>query len=234
MNDNVAKPMPAGATPPAMSPATPDVKPAAAAPAPTGLIVFGRDARGKAHASHFTAADAALAQKAAGLMHMRVLPLTTDEHRALATKLPAGRLFESGAAFVPFCRNQVHEQLAATPGAFAPTQPAEAGLPPRGLGKPVGGRGARRADPGDQAPVPTSGPAGEPASASAKPARLAVGAVVLACEGEEEGWWEAVVAAEKGDDLLVLRWRDWPDLPVFVRRRDHLASLPPGLAGKQG
>jgi hypothetical protein len=34
-------------------------------------------------------------------MGMRVLRLDTDEQRALAAKLPEGRVFESGRAFVP-------------------------------------------------------------------------------------------------------------------------------------
>lgn len=76
--------------------------------------------------------------------------------------------------------------------------------------------------------------AGGPAKSTADPGdddgdRFAVGAVVLACETPGEGWFEVTVAAHKGADLVLLRWRDWPDLPPFVRRRDHLALLPPAL-----
>ena len=68
----------------------------------TAAVVFGLDDAGKPHASAFTAHDAELAEKAAALMGMRVLRPGTDEQRALAAKLPKGRVFGSGRAFVPF------------------------------------------------------------------------------------------------------------------------------------
>jgi hypothetical protein len=48
---------------------------------------------------------------------------------------------------------------------------------------------------------------------------------VLACEGDGQGWFESVVIGTD-DDLLKLRWRDWPKLPVFARRRSQVALLP--------
>ena len=58
---------------------------------------LGSDDAGKPHASKFGEADAELAIKAAGLMSMRVLPVTTDEHRAAASGAGAlGRIFDVG------------------------------------------------------------------------------------------------------------------------------------------
>jgi hypothetical protein len=68
------------------------------------LIVMGLDDTRKPHASTFDEEDAELATKAAGLMGMRVVPLVTAELQALAAKLPRGRVFASGRAFVPFVR----------------------------------------------------------------------------------------------------------------------------------
>src|SRR4051812_20984121 len=72
---------------------TANPKPSSAAPA---IIVFGRDEAGKAHASWFDQSEAALAEKAADLMGLRVLRVQTDEHRVLAAQLPHGRVFASG------------------------------------------------------------------------------------------------------------------------------------------
>jgi hypothetical protein len=82
----------------------------------TAIVLFGLDDRGKPHASAFDAANAELAQKAAGLMGMRVLRPETDDQRALAAKLPRGRVFESGRAFVPFVKRPIYESLAAFGG----------------------------------------------------------------------------------------------------------------------
>jgi hypothetical protein len=80
------------------------------------LIVFGLDHARKPHASRFKPDEASLAEKAAGLMGMRLLRTTTDEQRALAAKLPRGRVFKSGKAFVPFVKPRLYESLAALAG----------------------------------------------------------------------------------------------------------------------
>ena len=84
-----------------MSAGTDIARPEAGAPA-LALVVFGRDGIGRPHASVFDRSEADLAEKAAGLMGTRVLRVRTDEQRELAAKLPHGRLFASGRAFVPF------------------------------------------------------------------------------------------------------------------------------------
>jgi hypothetical protein len=48
---------------------------------------------------------------------------------------------------------------------------------------------------------------------------------VLACEGDGQGWFESVVIGTD-DDLLKLRWRDWPKYGPFARRRSQVALLP--------
>src|SRR3954470_16537649 len=81
------------------------------APATPALIVFGRTEPGKAHAAFFDRSEAALAEKAADFMSLRVLRVKTDEHRALATQLPHGSVFASGRAFVPFVKAALFLQL---------------------------------------------------------------------------------------------------------------------------
>jgi hypothetical protein len=44
-------------------------------------------------------------------MTLRMLRVRTDEHRALATQLPHGRVSASGRAFVPFVKAALFPQL---------------------------------------------------------------------------------------------------------------------------
>ena len=76
-------------------------------------MVFGRDNSRKPHASCFDEANAEQAEKAADLMGMHVLRLETAEARELAAKLPQGRIFASGRAFVPFVKAGLYASLAA-------------------------------------------------------------------------------------------------------------------------
>ena len=162
------------------------------------VVVFGLDDGGKAHASWFGGADAELAIKAAGLMGYHVLPITTDDHRAAASGLAAGRVFASGKGFVPFAKMAAYEALRAFGEAYQPPAPVEAAPEP--------------------APAVTSTPQ--------RWEDLAVGSLVLASLGADEGWFEAVVIEARGEAIFVLRWQGWPEDAAFVRRADGLALLP--------
>ena len=191
-------------------------KPSSAAPA---LVVFGRDEAGKAHAAWFDQSEAALAEKAADLMGLRVLRVRADEHRALAAQLPHGRVFASGRAFMPFTKASLFMALQTAAQAAADAKPVKL---------------VASADDGSEAKLPITEPKPTASSPNGKApvgwADLGVGSLVLACEGPREGWWEAVVLEEEAD-LFTLRWRDWPTLPRFVRRRWQLAILHPAGRG---
>src|SRR5918994_7152786 len=79
----------------------------------TTVVLFGRSETGKARASAFGHSEAELARKAAELMDLRLLPVRTDAERALAAKLPRGRVFASGRAFVPFVKDALLTELQA-------------------------------------------------------------------------------------------------------------------------
>lgn len=214
MNDNIANPGPE------------------ADPAPAGcaLAVFGRDEGGKPHASRFGAKDATLAEHAAGLMGMQVLRLETSEHQELGAKLPAGRVFESGRAFVPFVKGALFDQLAATPGAFTPARPPETAVPATASRKAGGGRPTQKASDGKPAVEKAApGPGTPPADRDA----LAVGHRCLAAEeNAPEVWYLAEVTALKGPALLQLVWvgGQYEGEPPIIRHREHLAMLPPAIA----
>lgn len=81
-------------------------KPADTAAAPA-LIVFGVDDSQRPHASWFNEADALLAEKAAGLMGLKVR-VTTPEHRAVADE----RVFASGKVSCLSSRREGARRLA--------------------------------------------------------------------------------------------------------------------------
>lgn len=191
------------------------------------VVVFGRDDKGKPHASRFDAAHAPLAERAAGLMGMRVLRIASEEHVALTARLPSGRIFASGRGFVPFVKAELFAKLAAEPDAFAPDRPADLIASAPGKLK------------GDRRAVAAAEPAGEPTDRLDGPgtpatdwASVKVGSLVLAAEeGSPTIWYVATLVAERGDDLFELRWFDWPAEPLIVRRREHLGLFPLALAG---
>ena len=53
---------------------------------------------------------------------------------------------------------------------------------------------------------------------------IAPGHLVIAQESLVNGWWEAIVLDRK-DDLLTLRFRDYPRLPKFFRHRSAVALM---------
>ena len=185
------------------------------------LVVFGRDEAGKAHGSSFAQAEATLATKAAALMNLRVLPIRTEAERALATRVPKGRVFASGKAFVPFIKASLYLELqtAALNSGITPLNPPTAST--------AGGGG--QVKPGaPQLPPPTKLP--RSVGTAKQPcgwADIQVGAIVLTMEPPYRDWFEAEVVAVQGEDLLTLCWRDWPELPPVVRRRVQLGLMHP-------
>ena len=55
---------------------------------------------------------------------------------------------------------------------------------------------------------------------------IAPGHLVIAQESLDNGWWEAIVLDRK-DDMLTLRFRDYPRLPKFFRHRTAVALMSP-------
>ena len=188
------------------------------------IVVFGRDEAGRAHASSFTESEAKLAEKAADFMNLRVLRVRTDEHRALAVRVPRGRVFATGRAFVPFVKAALFLELQSAA--------LNSGIKPLKL---LTGPTASGAD--EPSPTP------EPAAASKKPSKangsrpvkqpcgwadIQVGAIVLAGSPPRyHDWYECVVIAVEGDDRYTLRYCDWPKEPPFVRRRVQIGLMHP-------
>ena len=175
----------------------------------TAVVVFGRDEAGRPRASAFGQNEADLATRAAGLMEMQLLQIGSDEHRTLSAKLPRGRVFASGRAFVPFIKADLYEVLTVLAGAPAAPPP---------VSKP---------EPASAAPPRPPEGTSKAGIAPDTWDDIGVGSIVLATEAPGEGWWECIVLKAE-DDLITLKWRDWPRLPVFARRPWQIGLLPPG------
>jgi hypothetical protein len=200
-----------------MSPqATPELTDAPA------LVVFGRDATGKPHASSFTAAEADLATKAAELMGLRLLPVRTDTERALAAKVPRGRVFATGRAFVPFIKDTLLTELQAA-ALNTGVKPLKllTGPAASGAGEPIPSApvAAAKLAKGN-GPAPVKQPCGW--------ADIQVGSIVLgAAPPRRTEWFECLVIAVEGEDLFTLRYCDWPKEPPFKRRRVEIGLMHP-------
>ena len=77
------------------------------------LVVFGRDKGGKPHASSFTAERGRPRHQGSGADGLAPAA-GPDRHRAgLAAKVPRGRVFATGRAFVPFIKATLLTELQA-------------------------------------------------------------------------------------------------------------------------
>ncbi|TAU77950.1 hypothetical protein [Rhizobium ruizarguesonis] len=176
---------------------------------PHPVIILGRDDSGKAHASFFPATDAQPASRAASLMGMFSLKADNDAVRSLLPKLPKGKLFDSGKAFVPFVKQDLYQQIAAH-------------LPEADRVKAE----TVRAAPAD---VSQQGHAATPSNVPDDWSKILVGSSVLATDDPLEGWFEATVVELKPDSVLRLQWRHYLDLPPFNRKLEDVALLHPSM-----
>ena len=172
---------------------------------PTPLVLFGIDSRGKPKAARFGKQHAGLALKAATQLQLQVLEGNDPKIADLAARLPVGRVHATGRTFVPFIRRDLYDQLvaAAGNGSAHPEAPSN------------GSSSASGSTPGGSAPHLPKDWQG-----------IGLGDLVIANDGREEGWYEAIVVHVDGD-MLTLRWRDYPRERRVVRHRDRIALLYP-------
>lgn len=194
------------------------------------LIVFGRDDARKPHASIFLLPEVEAAEGAAKLMGMHSHRIEPGEAVDIAMRLPRGKLFDSGKAFVPFVKGEVYARIAALAGvaderdggpgddkAADSPENASAGSPApvAALGGGDGGGGAAGGNGGDLW------------------AKLAVGDMVLASEGPDEGYFEARIMKAKAKGIFTLKFRDYPDAPQVDRSYYQLGLIHPRQLAKK-
>ena len=178
------------------------------------LILFGLDEGKKPHASTFTGDLVERALIAAEEMGMASIRLDTDEVRAIASKLPAGKIFDSGKAFVPFVKASTYEAIVKhLPDGVEPPKPR----PPK----------PKAQKPGVPPQTHAKLPDGITPVIATDWSTLTVGSLVLASEGKGEGWFECVIVELGENDTFWLKWRDWPEMDNIVRHRSNIGLLPP-------
>ena len=178
------------------------------------LVVLGLDIDGKPHASRFAEHDAPLLTRAAEMMGFHVIrvPPDNEELYRLAEGLPLGKIFATGRAFVPFVARATFDKLGAlVEGGVTIEQRATSGA------RPV-------------YPLADMFTTDAVNTADALWAKVEIGTVVLAEQPDVwgPGWWESIVVAVDGDNLM-LRWMDTPADKPFPAKRREVALRHPGL-----
>jgi hypothetical protein len=175
---------------------------------PSPLVLFGIDNHGKPKAARFGREHASLAIKAATQLQLNVLASNDPNVAEIAARLPVGRVHATGRTFVPFIRRDLYDRLvaAAPNGNFdQPPSPPASGASGGAAGSP----------PGSAPNLPRNWQ------------EIGVGDLVLAQEDPQDGWYEVIVV-EVANDMLTLRWRDYPRQRKLVRHRLRLGLLYPG------
>lgn len=172
------------------------------------VIVFGRHGQ-KARGSWFPSDAAPAAKSAADLMGMNSLTVANDDLRQLATKLPEGRLFGSGKAFVPFVKGALVDALATH-------LPTGESLKIRLVGnaselaKTEGGEATKGKTEQEQPHLPKDW------------SDIKVGSLVLASESDDDGWWPCIVTEAYPKELR-LKWQTFEGYPPFTRAYEQVA-----------
>ena len=133
-------------------------------------------------------------------MKLQLLRPVTATQIELAKKLPVGRIHANGTGFVPPIRGDLYSELQLA------AQPAQQS------GTPLVATSAAPAGPAKGLPQDWDS--------------IEVGHLVIAHENMIEGWWEAIVIAAD-NDMLTLRWRDYPKVAPITRHRTAVALLKP-------
>jgi hypothetical protein len=180
----------------------------------TQLFVYGLDEAGKPKGARFPATETEKVLPVATVMKLQSCQACSEKIANLGMKLPVGRIYARGKAFIPNIKRELydkllaaigssqegrdHSQIEGTAASSATPAPAEAGpiLPPLASGLPQNWES------------------------------IAAGNMILAHESPGEGWWEAIVIS-RDDAILTLRYRDYPKAPKFERHVSTVALINP-------
>lgn len=181
------------------------------------LFVLGFDLDNKPRGGRFDKVDDRIVSVALDLGLAAVIKAST-EFGQVAQKLPAGRLYASGKAFIPAIKEALLTELMTI------------------LRKSGDASEAYRLE-----NRPTKKDSEEPLVRCKSPItsglprnwdEIDAGHLVLAEEGTDDGYWPCICQLRDGD-LLTLRYRDAPKLPAFVRHVTTVALINPGPLANQ-
>jgi hypothetical protein len=181
------------------------------------LFVIGLDSAGKPRGARFAECKDNIVNAALDMMLSCVYPASVNFAQE-AMKLPPGRVYASGKAFIPNVRKDLYAKLTAV---LAAADDGSQVLKLKGATDRSDDMPAQM--PASEQPAAISG--GLPRNWEA----VAAGDMVLVHESADEGWWEAIVVGRDGE-LLTLKYRDYPKLPPFSRHLQAVALVNPGPA----
>ena len=183
---------------------------------PDKLFVIGLDNAGKPRGARFAECKDNVVSAALDMLLTCVYPASAAFSQD-GMKLPPGRVYASGKAFIPNIRKDLYDKLTA-----ALAEPSDGS---QVLKLKVPPDGNQESPPGANDP--------EHSAMSFRLPRnwvtITPGDMVLIHESADEGWWEAIVVGREGD-LLTLKYRDSPKLPIFSRHIQAVALVNPGVA----
>lgn len=177
------------------------------APKPS-FAVFGLADDGKPRGARFEATEANVIEAVVASLGLHMHQVNEGDLKVIADKLPAGRVYARGKAFIPNIKRDLLDKLHAAVGVnSAPSAVAAAAKQP--------------------AAMPNLSPAlllqsGLPTKFD----EIAAGHLVLVHESLEEGWWEAI-CVDRDKDMLTLRYRDYPKVPPFKEHVSCVAIMHP-------
>jgi hypothetical protein len=171
-----------------------------AAPQPV-VVLFGLSAIGKPKAGAFKGTEIGSARKAATKLGLQIFEASDPAARALAAKIPAGRLHGHGEAVVPFVPKELYARIEA----LVQPQPKD--------GANNGARGQTSAARSPRLPTNWDD--------------IRIGDRVLAQDADPaDGWWQVTVV-EKVGDVFKLRWPRTERGRPFQKHRATLALICP-------
>jgi hypothetical protein len=188
----------------------------------TQRFVFGLDEGGKPIGARFPTSETKVFEVAKS-RKLECHSAYNEEWAALGMQLPVGRVYARGKSFIPAIPKALYEQLQATLARCKEEHD-------RSQAERTAAAAAARDGGSDLAQKPANVAAAIlPPLASGLPQNwesIAVGNMVLAFEGPGEGYWEAIVLA-RDNEILTLRYRDYPKAPKFERHISTVALINP-------
>jgi hypothetical protein len=182
------------------------------------LFVYGLDEAGKPKGARFPATEKETVFPVVTAMKLEYCQPCSEEVARMGMKLPVGRIYARGKAFIPNIKRDLYDKLLAAIASCKQEQdPAQTERTAAAAAAREGGTGLAQA-------TAEVGAAILPPLASGLPQNwesIAVGNMVLADEGPGEGYWQAIVISRDGD-IVTLRYRDYPKAPKFER---HISTI---------